>query len=135
MGMGRILVVDDEADIRKSVRLTLTKAGYDVVEAEDGGTAIQAIRSGDNPLMVDAVICDLVMPKINGMEAIAFFRQQFPGVPVLVLTGHPNVDNASELFKQGVVDYLVKPIMPDKLIAAVGKAVKGRELFKDQFAT
>ena len=135
MGMGRILVVDDEADIRKSVRLTLTKVGYDVVEAEDGGTAIQAIRSGDNPLMVDAVICDLVMPKVNGMEAIAFFRQQFPGVPVLVLTGHPNLDNASELFKQGVVDYLVKPIVPDKLIAVVGKAVKGRELFKDQFAT
>ena len=135
MGMGRILVVDDEADIRKSVRLTLTKVGYDVVEAEDGGTAIQAIRSGDNPLMVDAVICDLVMPKVNGMEAIAFFRQQFPGVPVLVLTGHPNLDNASELFKQGVVDYLVKPIVPDKLIAVAGKAIKGRELFKDQFAT
>jgi two-component system, chemotaxis family, chemotaxis protein CheY len=135
MGMGRILVVDDEADIRKSVRLTLSKAGYDVVEAEDGGKAIQAIRSGDNPLMVDAVICDLVMPKVNGMEAIAFLREQFPGVPVLVLTGHPNVENASELFKQGVVDYLVKPIVPDKLIAAVAKAVKGRELFKDQFAT
>jgi two-component system chemotaxis response regulator CheY len=135
MGNGRVLVVDDEADIRKSVRLTLTKAGYDVIEAEDGGKGIEAIRSGDNPLMLDAIICDLVMPKINGMEAIAFFRNQFPGVPVLVLTGHPNVENASDLFKQGVVDYLVKPIVPDKLVAAVSKAVKGRELFKDQFAT
>jgi two-component system chemotaxis response regulator CheY len=85
--------------------------------------------------MLDTIICDLVMPKINGMEAIAFFRNQFPGVPVIVLTGHPNVENASELFKQGVVDYLVKPIVPDKLAAAVAKAVKGRELFKDQFAT
>jgi two-component system chemotaxis response regulator CheY len=135
MGMGRILVVDDEADIRKSVRLTLSKAGYDVVEAEDGEKAIKAIRTGDNPLMVDTIICDLVMPKVNGMEAIAFFRQQFPGVPVVVLTGHPNIENASDLFKQGVVDYLVKPIMPDKLVAAINKAVKGRELFKDQFAT
>jgi two-component system chemotaxis response regulator CheY len=135
MGNGRVLVVDDEADIRKSVRLTLTKAGYDVIEAEDGGKGIEAIRSGDNPLMLDTIICDLVMPKINGMEAIAFFRNQFPGVPVIVLTGHPNVENASELFKQGVVDYLVKPIVPDKLAAAVAKAVKGRELFKDQFAT
>jgi two-component system, chemotaxis family, chemotaxis protein CheY len=135
MGLGRVLVVDDEADIRKSVRLTLTKAGYDVIEAEDGGKAIEAIRSGDNPLMLDTIICDLVMPKINGMEAIAFFRNQFPGVPVIVLTGHPNIENASELFKQGVVDYLVKPIVPDKLAAAVAKAVNGRELFKDQFAT
>jgi len=81
------------------------------------------------------VICDLVMPKVNGMEAIAYLRSQFPGVPIIVLTGHPNVENAAELFKQGVVDYLVKPIVPDKLVAAVNKAVKGRELFKDQFAT
>ena len=49
MGRGRVLVVDDEADLRKSVRLTLTKAGYDVVEAEDGEKAIEAVRSGDNP--------------------------------------------------------------------------------------
>ena len=135
MGLGRILVVDDEADLRKSIRLVLTKAGYDAVEAEDGEKAIEAIRSGDNPLMVDTVICDLVMPKVNGMEAIAFFRSQFPGVPSLVLTGHPNIDNASDLYKQGVVDYLVKPIVPEKLLAAVEKAVKQRELFKDQFAT
>ncbi len=135
MGLGRILVVDDEADLRKSIRLVLTKAGYDAVEAEDGEKAIEAIRSGDNPLMVDTVICDLVMPKVNGMEAIAFFRSQFPGVPILVLTGHPNIENASELYKQGVVDYLVKPIVPEKLVAAVEKAVKQRELFKDQFAT
>ena len=135
MGMGRVLIVDDEADLRKSVRLILTKAGYDAVEAEDGEKAIEAIRSGDNPLLVDTVICDLVMPKVNGMEAIAFFRSQFPGVPILVLTGHPNIDNASDLYKQGVVDYLVKPIVPEKLLAAVEKAVKQRELFKDQFAT
>ena len=135
MGLGRVLIVDDEADLRKSIRLILTKAGYDAVEAEDGEKAIEAIRSGDNPLMVDTVICDLVMPKVNGMEAIAFFRSQFPGVPILVLTGHPNIENASELYKQGVVDYLVKPIVPEKLLAAVEKAVKQRELFKDQFTT
>ena len=135
MGNGRVLVVDDEADIRKSVRLTLTKLGFDVIEAEDGEKGIAAIRSGDNPLMLDTIICDLVMPKVNGMEAIALFREQFPGVPVIVLTGHPNVENASDLFKQGVVDYLVKPIVPEKLAAAVTKAVKGRELFKDQFTT
>ena len=134
MSLGRILVVDDEADIRKSIRLTLTKAGYDVVEAEDGEKAIQAIRSGDNPLMVDTVICDIVMPKINGIEAIAYLRSQFRGVPVIVLTGHPNVHGATDLFKQGIVDYLVKPVNPQKLVETVRKAVDQRELFKDQFA-
>ena len=131
MGLGRVLVVDDEADLRKSTRLILTKAGYDVVEAEDGEKAIQAIRSGDNPLLLDTILCDLVMPKVNGMEAIAFFRQQFPRVPIIVLTGHPNVEGAADLFKKGnVVDYLVKPIVPAKLIASVEKAVKERELFE-----
>ena len=133
MPLGRILVVDDEPAIRQSVRLTLTKAGYDIVEAEDGEKAIQAIRSGDNPLLVDTIICDLQMPKVNGMEAVAFFRQQFPGVPVLVLTGHPSVSSASELFKKGITDYLSKPIEPAKLVEVVGKAVKKRELFPDDF--
>jgi two-component system chemotaxis response regulator CheY len=135
MSNGRVLVIDDEAEVRQSVRMILTKAGYDVVDAEDGEKGIKAIRSGDNPLMVDTIICDLVMPKINGTEAITYFRSQFKGVPVIVLTGHPDIEGASDLFKKGVVDYLVKPIQPAKLTAAVAKAVKQHELFKDQFTT
>ena len=130
MARGRILVVDDEADLRKSIRTVLMKADYDVVEAEDGAQAIETIRSGDNPLQVSAVICDLMMPKVNGMEAIAYFRSQFPGVPVLVLTGHPNVQNIGELYQKGVVDYLLKPIAPEKLLAAVEKAVPKHKLFE-----
>ncbi len=129
MAEGRVLVVDDEADLRKSIRLILTQADYDVVEAEDGEQAIAAIRSGDNPLLLSAIICDLVMPKVGGMEAIAYFRSQFPGVPILVLTGHANIENITELYKQGVVDYLVKPITPEKLLAAVEKAVPKHKLF------
>ena len=124
MSLGRILVVDDEEDVRKSIRITLTKAGYDVREAEDGDQAITLIRSDDNPFKVGLIICDILMPKVNGMEAIAFFRQEFPSVPVLVLTGKPELAGASQLFKQGIVDYLEKPISPDKLIQVVQKSVK-----------
>ena len=134
MGIGRVLVVDDEADIRKTVRLTLTKAGFEVVEAEDGEKAIKEIRSGDNPLMVDAILCDIRMPKVNGVEASAFFRQQFPSVPVIIMTGHPDVKGATELMKQGVVDYLVKPVSPEKLTEVVTKHVKSH-VYKDKFAT
>src|SRR5688572_29199233 len=115
MSSGRILVVDDEADIRRSVKLVLTKAGYEVVEGQDGEAAIKAIRSGDNPLKIDAIICDLYMPKVNGHEAITFFRAEFPSVPVIVLTGQPDVQSASSLYKQGIVDYLTKPVDPAKL--------------------
>ena len=135
MSLGRILIVDDEEDIRKTVNLTLTKAGYDVVEAVDGEAGIQAIKSGDNPVMVDTIICDMQMPKVNGMEAVAFFRQQFPTVPVIVLTGHPDIKDANTLFKEGIVEYLTKPIQPEQLTKAVEKAAQQHELFKDQFKT
>jgi two-component system, chemotaxis family, chemotaxis protein CheY len=72
-GNGRILVVDDERSIRIAVRRMLEKAGYDVLEAENGETAIEAINTGENRLMLDAVICDIRMPKINGLEALAYF--------------------------------------------------------------
>ncbi len=123
MSLKRVLVVDDDSFVRNAVRIALTKAGYDVVEAKDGEKGIEAIKSGDNPLSLNAILCDIQMPKISGMEAIAYFRSQFPSVPVIVLTGHPNLEGATTLFKQGVVEYLTKPIEPEKLIAAINKAV------------
>lgn len=134
MGLGRVLVVDDEADIRKSVRMILTKAGYDVIEAEDGEKAIAAVKSGDNPLLLNAIVLDLQMPKVNGMEAITYFRAQFPSVPVIVLTGTGTVDKATTLFKQGIIEFLIKPIEPGKLTAAVNKAVK-QSGYKDDHVT
>jgi two-component system chemotaxis response regulator CheY len=132
MSLGRILVVDDEEAVRKSVRLVLTKAGYDVREAEDGEKAIAQIRSNDNPFKVSLIICDIHMPKVSGMEAIAYFRQEFPSVPVIVLTGEPEIAGATHLFKLGIVDYLEKPISPEKLTQAVHKSVRDH-VFRDQF--
>ena len=134
MSEGRVLVVDDEADVRKSVRLILSKAGYDVIEAEDGEAGVSTVKSGDNPLMLDAIVCDLNMPKMSGMEAIPYFRSQFPSCPVIVLTGAGSVDRATTLFKQGVVEFLSKPIDRDKLLGAVKKAVKEGG-WKDSFVT
>ncbi len=131
MGLGRILVVDDEAHIRTTVKMVLTKAGYDVVEAEDGEKGIRAITANDNAFMVDMILCDMQMPNIDGVGAITHFRAQFPSVPVVVMTGHPDVHAATKLMKQGVMDYLVKPIEKDKLLAVADEAVKKRIQFKD----
>jgi two-component system chemotaxis response regulator CheY len=130
MGLGRVLVVDDEEHVRKTVRAILTKGGYDVVVAEDGEMGIKAMKSDDNPLMVDVIVCDIHMPKINGTEAIAYFRSQFPSVPVIVMTGQPDPQGVSSLFNQGVVDYLVKPLESAKVLTAVGNATKehGRKI-------
>jgi two-component system, chemotaxis family, chemotaxis protein CheY len=127
-GNGRILVVDDERSIRIAVRRMLEKAGYDVLEAENGETAIEAINTGENRLMLDAVICDIRMPKINGLEALAYFRRAYPHVPLIVLTGYPDTEMAVSCLREGVVDYLVKPVDSRRLKAAVEKAMKQREM-------
>lgn len=132
--LGRVLVVDDEESIRRIVVRSLTRSGYEVVEAENGEHAIAALNSGDNPLMVDTILCDIQMPKINGHEAIAYFRSQYPGVPIVVLTGYPEVDRAVKLMKAGVTDYLVKPVSKDDLVTVIARAVEGHEILKDQFA-
>lgn len=131
---GRVLVVDDEAQVRKPISLMLAKDGYEVVEAVDGEEAIEAIRSGDNPLMVDTILCDIRMPKINGQEAIAYFRSQFPGVPIVVMTGYPDVELAVSLMRQGVRDYLIKPVTKEELLTVIRKSVDQHVVLKDQFA-
>jgi two-component system chemotaxis response regulator CheY len=133
MSHGRVLIVEDQPEVRHCLSLILTRKGYDVVTAEDGASGIEAIRSGDNPLMVDAIICDLLMPKVNGAETIRYFRSQFPSVPVIVLTGHPEVERANWFYEQGVLHYLLKPISAEVLLEATQRAVESHELFKDQF--
>lgn len=121
MSLGRILVVDDDPGVRMAIRWTLTKAGYEVIEAEDGAQGIEAMKVGDNPLVVRTIMCDVQMPKVNGMEAIAFFRSQFPHIPLVVMTAQPDLVGATQLFEQGEVDYLPKPVAPHKLTELVNK--------------
>jgi two-component system chemotaxis response regulator CheY len=127
---GQVLIVDDEPDVRKVVRMSLEKAGYDVIEAEDGEKAITEINKDENPLILDVIICDIRMPKINGVEAINYFQQQYPRVPLIVLTGFPDLDMATGFLKKGIVDYLVKPVEKEKLIGAVAKAFEQREIHR-----
>ena len=130
---GRVLVVDDEVAVRKTVSLSLSKAGYEVVEAADGEQAITQLNEGDNPLVVDAILCDIRMPKINGVDAITYFRAQYPTIPVVVLTGFPDVQLATTLMKQGVKDYLVKPVTKDQLLQVIDRAVPQHVILDNQF--
>ena len=121
----KILVVDDEEEVRKTIRLQLKDTGLEVVEAEDGKKGIEVLDAENVPL-VDAILCDVRMPNINGVEAIAYFRREYPHIPVIVLTGYPDVKLAVEFMKEGVVEYLVKPVEKEKLVETVMKAVDQR---------
>ncbi len=123
MGKGRVLVVDDEADVRKSVRLILTKAGYDVDEAEDPEAGVALIKSGVNKLPLNAIVTDLNMPKINEVIVVPYLRSQFPSCPIIVVSGSKMMEKSSKLFKEANVEFLAKPVNQEQLLGAVNKAV------------
>lgn len=123
MLMGRVLIVEDEEHVRKTVGLVLKQGGYEVLEAADGEQAITTIQAYPGGCPVHAIICDLNLPKVHGNEVIAYIRAKFPAVPVIVLTGQPDVQGAAQLFKQGVVDYLIKPAQAQTLLDAVRRAI------------
>jgi two-component system chemotaxis response regulator CheY len=128
---GRVLVVDGEDHVRQAIRTILTNAGYDVVDAADGVAAMEILRGDGSLLMVDIITCDIGAPRVNGVEAVEFFRQQFPSTPVLLLTGYPDTLLAVSLLQDGVVDYVTKPIEGEKLIRVVEQAMMYRTAFKD----
>lgn len=123
MLMGRVLIIDDEEHVRKTVGLALKQGGYEILEAVDGDQAIAMIQSSPTGFSVHAIICDIDLPKVNGHDVVAFIRAKLPSVPVIVLTGQPDVQGAASLFKQGVVDYLIKPAQAQTLLDSVRRAI------------
>ncbi len=116
----RILIVDDEPSIRKVLSAHLTREGYEVVTAQDGGEGISLL--GVEPFQ--AVVTDLQMPGIGGLEVLHWCRSNFPGLPVIIITAHGTVDTAVEAIKLGAHDYVAKPFDRDDLLRIIDKAVK-----------
>ena len=124
--LGSILVVDDEPDVRRVVGLVLQKAGYEVLEAADGEQAIEALKSGEDPLLLKVILTDIRMPGRDGVSLVKYLLQEWPSKRIIVLTGFPNLDMALGFLKLGAIDYLVKPVEEDRLLAAVAKAFEPR---------
>ena len=123
MSQGRVLVVDDESEVRKSVRLILSKAGYDVDEAEDPEAGVMLVKSGQSRVPLSAIITDLNMPKINEIIVIPYLRSQYPSCPIIVLSGSPKLEKATNMFKIAGVEFLSKPINQEQLLGALKRAV------------
>ena len=123
MSTGKVMVVEDEEDVREAIKLQLESANYNVLEAENGEEAINILKSESNMVNCGLILCDIRMPKVNGLECIAYFRDQAPGIPIVVVTGFPDTEMAVDLMSKGVKDYLVKPVEKAKLLAVVEKMV------------
>lgn len=115
----KILVVDDEINICRSVEKILSKAGIRVRTALNGLDALTLLES--EPF--DAVLTDLKMSRMGGMEVLRRAKEINPGIPVIVMTGYASVSSAVEVMKLGALDYLPKPFTPDEIRAVVRQAL------------
>ncbi|HMI94357.1 MAG TPA: EAL domain-containing protein, partial [Polyangiales bacterium] len=116
---GRILVVDDDETVRRSVQRMLTREGYAVVEAANGDAAVEILARD----RFDAVLSDISMPGLDGIALLRVVRERDPDVPVVLLTGVPELRTALSALELGAYRYLAKPVAPTELAALLAKAV------------
>lgn len=123
----RVLVVDDDADLRLSISQTLKGAGHEVVEAEDGQNAVALVTLDRN---FDAVFLDVNMPQMNGIDALQKIKEISPEVFCLVLTAYSDVKDAMTAIRLGAYDYLEKPVEAERLLSMLDRAQEARNLVK-----
>ena len=109
--MKPVLVVDDEAIVRESIRDWLKDAGYEVSVAESGEEALELIQKQNFGVM----ILDLRLPGMNGIDVLKKVKVVKPNIKSIVITAYPTMLTQEEATKLGAIDYLVKPVFPDKL--------------------
>jgi DNA-binding NtrC family response regulator len=120
----RVLVVDDEQNLRKVLAATLQREGYEVTVCADGEEALAALdRDG-----ADVVVTDLVMPRLDGLSLLRSVVARHPDVPVIVITAHGRIDSAVEAMKAGAFDFLAKPFEHKELKAIIAKAARQSDL-------
>ena len=115
MSQARILVVEDDHGLREAIVDTLLLGGYDCQEADSGEAALLRL----NDTAVDMVISDIQMGGMDGLTLLATIRQQYPQIPVLLMTAYANIDGAVRAMREGAIDYLAKPFELTELEARV----------------
>jgi DNA-binding response OmpR family regulator len=118
----RILVVDDEESLRLSLKFKLKSAGFDVDVAADGEEALEKLKAKP----ADAVLLDINMPRMSGIEALTIIRQKYPQTETIMLTGFADFSTAIECLKIGAKDYLVKPVDTTELVTRLRSLVRSR---------
>jgi two-component system, NtrC family, response regulator PilR len=124
MAKARILVVDDEKSMRDLLSITLEKEGYDVLTAAGGEPAIEALHRES----VDAVITDLRMPKVDGLQVLRVAKEISPDTAVIVITAVASTETAVEAMKLGAYDYITKPFKLDEVNLIVRNALERKRL-------
>lgn len=122
--MPRILIIDDERSIRSTLKEILEYEKFEVSEANDGAEGLALIKKED----FDLVMCDIKMPKMDGMEVLSAAAEVKPDLPFIMISGHGTIDTAVEATKKGAYDFLQKPPDLNRLLITVRNALEKKEL-------
>lgn len=122
--LGTVLVVDDEASIRESLRMILEFEGYKVEEAANGAQALVKVAEK----APDAILLDIKMPEMDGMSALTAMRERGYEMPVLMVSGHADVQTAVEATRRGAFDFFEKPLHRDRVLVSLRNAVEAWRL-------
>jgi len=123
MAKARILIVDDEESTRELFAELLQRWGYDVDQTADGHGALK-LAAETHP---DVIISDLVMPKLDGLALVRALREEQPDTPVVIITGKGTIDAAVEAVREGVFDFVEKPLDPARLKVILQRALEKKE--------
>src|SRR6185437_13941059 len=119
-----ILVIDDEKAIRKTLGEILSFEGFTVDEAADGAEGLKKIKENN----YDCVLCDIKMPKMDGIEVLEQAREEKPDIPFIVISGHGNIETAVDAVKKGAFDYIAKPPDLNRLLITIRNAMDKKSL-------
>ncbi|MES2701300.1 MAG: sigma-54 dependent transcriptional regulator [Bacteroidota bacterium] len=119
-----ILVIDDEKAIRKALTEILTFEGFTVDEAADGAEGAKKIKENN----YDCILCDIKMPKMDGIEVLRLAREEKPDTPFIVISGHGNIETAVDAVKNGAYDYISKPPDLNRLLITIRNAMDKKSL-------
>lgn len=115
----KILIVDDERAIRNALKDILTMEGFEIEEAADGAEAIKKIETTD----YDCILCDIKMPKVDGLEVLQKAMELKPDIPFIVISGHGTIETAVEAVKKGAYDYISKPPDLNRMLITIRNAM------------
>jgi DNA-binding NtrC family response regulator len=125
--MAKVLIVDDETPIRRTLREILTFEKFDVDEASDGLECLVQLKKSE----YDVILMDIKMPKMDGMEALERVQTLAPDTPVVMISGHANIDTAVEAVKKGAFDFISKPPDLNRLLITVRNALDKSSLITE----
>jgi two-component system nitrogen regulation response regulator NtrX len=126
--VSRILIVDDEESIRRTLAGILSDESFDVATAEDGERALRELAGGEG---VDLVLLDIAMPGRDGIEVLEILRGTHPHLPIVMMTGHGTVETAVRATKLGAFDFIEKPLSVDKLLLTMEHALDHSRLARE----